>query len=124
DGRQRSLTARRPEGASAARIGHARSAMRAFLFTTALGLLTLFAACGPAVRGPGAEDPRGAPPPSRPVAEFPAIARVEHAFTGEPPDLAPLLSRSNAVHVEEWIVESAAAPGDPVYEPGDDPFEA
>jgi hypothetical protein len=89
----------------------------------ALALLTLFAACGPALGG-GAETARGEPGPSRPVAQFPEVARVELALDGEPPDLAPLLSRSSAMHVEEWIVEGAAAPGDPVYEGGGDPFEA
>ena len=93
------------------------------LFVTALALLPLIAACGPGL-GAGAEDPRGAPAASRPVAEFPAVARVEVALTGEPPDLAPLVARGDVVHVDEWVVESAPAPGDPVYEPGDDPFEA
>lgn len=61
--------------------------------------------------------------PSRPVAQFPALAQVDQVVLGPVPDLAPLLGRS-ARQVDAWQLESEPAPGDPVYEAGDDPFEA
>lgn len=92
--------------------------MRAYLlFALAL------AACGPAASGWPEAPRQGAEQPSRPVAQFPEASRVELVLTGEVPDLGPLLP-GGAVHVDEWVVESEPALGDPVYEPGDDPIEA